>query len=217
LKKKELKYVKVFAYNQENEFADAEIKIRLPKTSLFDTVYFNYTAGLATDAHIYSKIHQVSAPSVQVFDWFDISIKPDRLNTHLRDKALVVYKDMNGEEVSRGGKFENGFVNARAREFGTYYLRVDTTAPVITPVNISNEKNMRASGKIVFKINDELSGIAGFDTYLDDKWVVTDYDAKTSTITHTLDESLAAGEHTFKVEVRDERNNTGEYTIKFKM
>jgi hypothetical protein len=47
--------------------------------------------------------------------------------------------------------------------------------------------------------------------------VVTDYDAKSSTITHTLDDNLAAGEHTFKVEVRDERNNTNEYTIKFKM
>jgi hypothetical protein len=216
-KKKELKYVKVFEFGKENEFNDAEIKMRLSKTSLFDTVYFNYSAGIATDAHIYSKIHQVGNPAVQLFQGFDIAIKPERLSTELRDIAVVVYKDINGQEVCRGGKFDNGFVSARAREFGTYYLRIDTTAPAITPVNVSNEKFMRIAKKLVFKISDNLSGIAGFNTYLDDKWVVTDYDAKTSSITHTLDAALAAGEHTFKVEVRDERNNVSEYTIKFKM
>ena len=139
------------------------------------------------------------------------------MNPAFKDKAVVIYKDIKGGEVSRAGKFENGFVNARVRDFGTYYIRIDTTAPVIKPVNVSNGKNMRTLKKLVFKISDNLSGIEGFDTYLDGKWVVTDYDAKTSSITHILDANLAAGEHTFKVEVRDERNNASEYTVKFKM
>ena len=76
---------------------------------------------------------------------------------------------------------------------------------------------MRLSKKILFKITDNLSGIADFGTYLDGKWVVTDYDAKSSMLTHTLSPDLAAGNHTFKLVVTDERKNKAEYSVKFKM
>ena len=152
-----------------------------------------------------------------MFDWFNLSLKTENLNTALADKALVVYKDGAGVAVSRGGKFENGFITTKAREFGTYYVRVDTTAPQIKALNVIAGRNMRTYKKLLFKISDNLSGITDFDTYLDGKWMVTDYDAKSATLFHVLDQTLSVGEHIFKVVVTDERNNRAEYSVKFMM
>jgi hypothetical protein len=216
-KPKELNYLKRFDYNANNEFENADIKLKIPKGCLFDTVYFNYSSSLSTDAAIFSKVHQVGSSSTQCYSWFNIALKAEKLNSRFKNKAVIVFKDITGEEVSRGGTFDNGFITARAREFGTYYIKIDTTAPQITPVNIAANKNMKAAQKIVFKISDNLSGIAGYDTYVDSNWVVSDYDAKTSTITYRIDSKLNPGSHGFKVVAHDERENMAEYSVKFKL
>ncbi len=214
-KQRELKYTTRFDYDKDNEFTNEDVRMKLPAGTLFDNVFFRYSSALSTDPKVLSKVHELDNSNTQVFDWYDLSIRAENLDPQLNDKAVIVYKDGSGATTSRGGKFDNGFITAKAREFGTYYIKVDTTGPVIKPVNIVAGKSMRSAKKLLFKITDNLSGIADFDTYLDDKWIVTEYDAKTATLFHILDPKLPAGEHTFKIVVTDERKNRAELTVKF--
>jgi len=216
-KEKDFKYITRFDYDHENEFSNSEIKMKLPTGCLFDNVYFNFSSALSTDPNIFSKVYELDNSNTHVANWFSLSLKTENLNPALAEKALVVYKDGTGATAARGGKFENGFVTTKAREFGTYYVRVDTTAPQIKALNVTAGRNMRNYKKLLFKITDNLSGIADFDTYIDGNWTVTDYDAKSAMLTHTLDLKMAAGEHSFKVVVIDERGNRAEYSIKFAM
>jgi len=216
-KENELKYTKIFEYDRPNEFSNSDIKLNIPTGCLFDNVYFNYSSSAPATPGIYSKVYQLDKNATQVFEGFTLSIKTEKLPASYATKAVLVHQDLPGGNDSYGGKYENGFITAKVREFGTYFVKIDTTPPRITALNIKPGRNMRAIGKIRFKIADNLSGIADFDTYLDDKWVVTDFDAKSSTLTHTLASNLAAGNHTFKVLVTDERKNKAEYSVKFKM
>jgi hypothetical protein len=217
LKPRELKYSALFDYSKPNEFTGDDVKIKMPEGALFDNVYFSYTSALSTDPNIFSRIHELDNSNTQVFEWFDVSIKTENIPAGLTGKAIVVYKDGIGATTSRGGKYDNGFITTKAREFGTYYVKLDTVAPRITSVNVTPGKNMRSTKKLQFKISDNLSGIADFDTYIDDKWVVTDYDAKYALLNHLLDPTLKAGNHTFKIVVTDERGNRAEYSVKFAM
>lgn len=212
-----LSYTTRFDYEHDNEFSNQEIKVRIPQGCLFDQVYWTYSSSSSADSNIYSKVHQLGKNTTLLFNWFDVSIKAERMTPALAPKALIVYKNGAEPAAPRGGKFENGMVKARTREFGTYYIRIDTSAPRIAPLNVSTGKNMRVYKKLLFRLTDNLSGVSDFDTYLDDRWVVTEFDGKSSTLTHTLDQSLAAGNHTFRVTAKDERQNTTSYTIKFKM
>lgn len=214
-KPRDLNYTTLFTYDSVNVFENADIRMKLPVGTLFDNVFFRYTSTLSTDPKVFSKVHELDNSNTQVSDWYDLSIKAENLPPSLNDKAIVIFKDGLGATTSRGGKYANGFITTKAREFGTYYIKVDTTAPTIRPVNITATKSMRSAKKLLFKITDNLSGIADFDTYLDDKWIVTEYDAKTATLFHILDPKLPAGEHTFKVVVTDERKNRAELTVKF--
>ncbi len=213
----ELKYAALFDYSKPNVFSNDDVIMKLPEGCLFDNVYFHYSSALSTDANVFSKVYELDNSSTQVYDWFDLSIKTENLPLSLSDKALVIYKDGTGATATRGGHYDNGFITTKAREFGTYYVRIDTVPPKVTALNVTAGRNMRTAQKLIFKITDNLSGIADFDTYVDNKWEVTDYDTKFATITHTLNPKLSPGEHTFKIVVTDERGNRTDYSIKFSM
>lgn len=215
LKEVPFHYTTKFDYDHDNEFSNSDISVKIPKGCLFDDVYFNYSTTPATDAAIFSKLHKLDEPTTQALDWFTVSLKAENLPAELEQKALVVYKGSDGVASSRGGTFANGFITAQTREFGTYYIRADTTAPKIAAQNVIPGRNMRTYKKLLFKITDNLSGVADFDTYLDGHWIVTEYDAKTATLFHILSQDIEPGEHTFTVEVTDNRNNKAQYSVKF--
>ena len=216
-KGKDAPYLSRFDYDKPNEFSNPDIKLKVPVGCLFDTVYFNYSSSVSAEPNIFSKVHEVGNSSTWTYGWFNISIKPENLDSKLIDKALVICKDDKGDETSCGGKSENGYITARNRRFGTYYIKIDTTAPRIVPINLTQGKNIRGVKKVHFKISDNLSGISKFDTYLDGEWVLTEFDAKTATLSHTLNPALKAGDHIFKVLVIDERNNIAQLALKFKL
>ena len=215
LKEKDAPFIKRFDCGKFNEFSNNDIKLSLPAECLFDTLYFNYSNALSTSADVYSKEHLLSNPFVGFFSWYTIAIRAEKLNAHYQDKAIVVFRDENGTEFSRGGSFTDGFVTTKAREFGLCYVKIDTVPPRIVAVNISQGKNMTKSKTIQFKITDNLSGISSYNAYLDNSWVVADYDAKTSTLTYTFERDVEPGEHHFKVVVDDERHNSSTYLVKF--
>ena len=217
LKIKESPYVKEFIYSEPNEFLTNEFKMRLPANCLFDTLHFNYSMALSTSADVYSKDHLLSPAGTGFFDWYYLSIKTDKLLPRYNEKAVVVFKDEKGNEFSRGGTYKDGFVSTRAREFGLCYIKIDTVPPVIHAINIAQDKNIRKSKTIAFKISDDLSGIAAYNTYLDDSWVVSDYDAKSGKLVYKVEADLKAGDHVFKVVVEDERQNHAEQVVRFVM
>jgi len=210
----ELKYAAHFNYDRDNVFDSAGFAVKVPGGSLYDDAYLNYTINPPADG-VYSKIYKLGNSDIEVADWFEVSVKAEGLPAGLIDKAGVMYKDNAGSTSYKGGKYSNGYINTRSRDFGQYYIVIDTTPPVVSAINFKAGANVRAVGKLVFKITDNKSGIDDFDTYIDDKWVVTDYDGKTATITHTFNKTLLAGPHTFKVIVTDERKNKTEYSVKF--
>lgn len=207
-------YTQLLEYKDRNEFSTADIKLVWPIGCLFDDVYMSYSASLATDASIYSKVHQVGNSNQQAYDWFEVAVRTT-VPEALHDKALLIYEDGSGDRAARGGRYQDGFIVAKGRDFGKYFVKVDTTGPTIRPLNISEGRKMTTYKTIVFKISDNLSGIADFDTYLDGKWVVTDYDAKSAMITHKIATDLQPGEHTFTVVAEDERKNRSTYDVKF--
>ena len=209
--------VKEMYYAEPNEFQTNEFKMRIPANCLFDTLHFNYSMALSTSADVYSKEHLLNPVATGLFDWFYISIKTDKLPPRYNDKAVIVFRDEKENEFSRGGTYKDGFVSTRAREFGLCYIKIDTVPPSIRAVNMAQDKNMRKSKSFNFKISDNLSGIAAYNTYLDGNWVVSDYDAKSGLLVYKPETDLKAGDHVFKVLVEDERQNSAELVVRFNM
>jgi len=204
--------VKVFKYNELNEYATDDFKISIPKGLLYSDIDFTYSK--VRRANGWSDSHIVHSRTTPLHEYFSLAIKPTRpVSPYLKDKLVIV----NSSGAYAGGSFDDkeGFVKGSARAFGTYYVSIDTIAPTVRPINIAEEKDLSTASKIVLKISDNLSGIRSFSGYIDGKWVLMEYDLKTSTLWHTFDSLTGSGKHLFELRVSDMQQNIKIYSANF--
>ncbi len=201
----------IFPYNKANEFNTESIKVVLPKGTLYNDLNFSYKLLPKPTGNAWSAMHQIQNNYTPLHVGFELWIKADNLPENIRSKALIV----NANRSSQGGYYENGYVKANPKNFGAFFISIDSIAPNITPINIAEGKNMAALSKMIFKISDNLSGIKSFNGYIDGKWVLMEFDTKTATLWHSFDERTSKGKHTFELVVADMKDNTKRYSISF--
>lgn len=201
----------LFPYDKVNIFKQDGIRVDIPANSLYSDLNFVYTKS-PKKAGALSDVHHVHNRMIPLHTPYTLSIQvTEPVPEHLESKLLLI----DGRGRSRGGQFEDGYVTARVSEFGSFHIGTDTKAPVIRPVNISENKSMASSSRISFKISDDLSGINTFNGYIDDQWVLMEYDAKTASLWHTFEPNLPKGKHRFKLVVTDGRDNEKVYQVNF--
>lgn len=200
-----------FTYNRQNEFSLDDVKVILPKGTLYNDLNFLYKKTAKPQLNAFSEIHYIHNNLTPLHTGFELWIKADSTIIKHQNKALIV----NSNRSSQGGYFENGWVKAKPRNFGSYFVAIDTIAPNIIPLNIVNGKNMAGISKMSFRISDALSGIKSFNGYIDGKWILMEFDTKTATLWHYFDERTTTGKHTFELLVVDMKDNTKRYAIEF--
>jgi len=124
-----------------------------------------------------------------------------------------------GKKIYDAGGYytKSGYVETKVREFADYTVTVDTIPPVVRPLNIYNGKNMVNAEDIVFKTSDNLTGIGGYNCYIDGKWTRVDYDIKDGKMYCKFKEVLkkkTGGEHSLIFSVVDEKGNANVYKTK---
>ncbi|MGO4877736.1 M23 family metallopeptidase [Pedobacter psychrotolerans] len=201
----------IYPYGKVNEFNTEDIKVVFPKGTLYNDLNFVYKKLPKPAGNAWSAVHQIHNRYTPLHIGFDLWIKADQLPENLRSKALIV----NSNGSTQGGSYDNGFVKATPRNFGSFYIAVDTIAPRISPINIIEGKSMAGLSRMNFRISDNLSGIKSFNGYLDGKWILMEFDAKTATLWHSFDERTTSGKHTFELVVADMKDNTRRYTVHF--
>ena len=119
------------------------------------------------------------------------------------DPAKVTVVRINGKRVNAyKTTCEGGYFSASVRDFGTFALLADTTAPTVRAVNFSEGKPLKAK-TLRIKIGDNLAGIETYNCYLNGKWVLAEYDGKSATLSIDTTGKLQAGKNSLRVEVAD--------------
>lgn len=101
------------------------------------------------------------------------------------------------------------------KSFGKFELALDTSGPKIktkSPLKIL-KKVIKLAEHLTFVITDNLSGIDKYHVYVNDKWVLAEYDAKSDLLTYYFDTETPTGEVKFKVEVSDKVGNVSTYLL----
>jgi murein DD-endopeptidase MepM/ murein hydrolase activator NlpD len=201
----------IFQANQDNTFSNTNVQLSLPKGTLYNDIVFEY-ATTAKLAGSYSQQHRIYKSNTPIHQAYALNIKVDRsIPEKLQAKTLI--KDTKG--TSYESSYQNGWVNAQVKSFGTFYVTIDSIAPRITPITLNTNKIMTEKTKVVFKIADQLSGIGKFNGTIDGQWVLFEYDQKTGTLWHTFDERTKTGTHQLELEISDKKNNTTTYKTTF--
>ena len=133
-----------------------------------------------------------------------------------RNKIVIVRQNHKGKETALKSTFDKTKFYANTKELGTFYLKYDTSKPLIEISNLFRSFGTQISNLIIqAKIKDNLSGINTYNGYIDDQWVNFYYDAKNDVIQYNIDEHCSKGEHLLKIIVTDNVGNKNIVQQKF--
>ena len=143
---------------------------------------------------------------------YEIKIELDSLNNKLKNKVVICSK-LNSSIDCYHSYWDNNFIISEVDILGTFYATIDTVKPVIKEKLFKYD--LSSNPMISFNISDHLSGIKKYDGYIDDKWVLFEYDKKNDLIKHFFDNKIQKGQHQLKIIVYDKVDNKSQVTLDF--
>ena len=202
-----------FRLRNPNIFNATDFKLYMQPNSLYEPLDFRYNTTGSVDGVFFFFFH-VHNNTVPVHKKYTLSIKANVPET-LKSKTYIATTDMKGNFWYLGGKWQNGFLKNKVREFGNFCIVADTTNPEIKGVNIFPGKIFNTQTTIKLTIKDKNSGIKSYRGEIDGKWILMDYDYKRNLLRFDIEKNISKGKHTFTLKVIDNVGNATNYKAEF--
>lgn len=199
----------ILNWNTPNLFESDGMMLEIPEGALYDTVHFRFSVGKVVPDS-YAPLYRIHHKYTALHGFCRLSIKPDAIPGHLRDKALIVLVDK-AKFSAVGGTWDGDYLTARIRDFGDYTITADTLAPEIFPLNIYPGKNISDQSTVRIRIKDDLAGIETYRATMNNHWILMEWDPKNDLLVYTLDEKTLPGSNDFRLTVTDTRGNESVY------
>jgi len=195
-------YDTLLNYRIANNINKGSVYLNIPQGIFFENVAFSYEE-LPKPKRAFSKLYSLGNAAIPCEDYFEIGIKPDNLPDRIKDKACI----LSYIAGYLGGDYDNGWIKAKTRTLGKFFVSADTMPPTIVPINIKNERKVPGSA-IKFIIKDNMSGLKTYTGKIDGQWVLFERDAKKSLVYYTFDDHCKSGKHHLEMSATDYKNNT---------
>lgn len=189
------------AKNDAN-FEKDNVSVFFPAGTFYDDFYMNF--------EVKNNILYLHEDIVPAHTNFTITFEDAKSSEE--DKKRMFIAALNGNKLSYlTTKLTGNTFTCKTKTLGQFTLAKDTVAPKITIAKSIEGKWITDKKSIQLTISDDLSGIKTYNGYLNDQWVLFEYESKTKKITHTFDNKLLLeGQNKLKVVVTD---NVGNSTI----
>jgi len=212
----ELQPVKTFQYNESNTYSGENFSVYIPKGALYDNIPFLYK--VTTDSvNPWADIHWVHKNTTPLHKNISIGIKPKKpIPEKLLNKAAVCLID-ELDTLSVSTTLDDGYLYGKTRDFGAYTIKIDTVPPKIAPVGISQNKLLVKNNRLSFVVSDNLSGIGTYAGFINNQWVLFEFDAKNDMLTYEIDTNRLkkADTYNLKLMVTDGMGNTSTWESSF--
>ncbi len=205
----------VFYPLKNNSFKGESCKVDVPSGALYDTMMFYHEVSPQKPGSI-SDYHSFGEPTTPLQTYCDFAIKANHVSDDIKARTIAAIYEFGKRKGVQGGTWKGNYFHFSMRSFGEFQLIVDSIKPYVKPINFTTGKSLPQNGQLRLVIGDNLSGVKSFKSYIDDKWVLFDFDGKRSLIVHTLDKNLPVGEHVLKIIVVDEVGNQNKVEILFR-
>ena len=196
-----------FYYRIDNFYKQDAVEVEIPKGVLQNDISFEFNSE--ENPTYYSKIYKIHREDEGLLGAYRLQIKPEKwLPERLKSKLLIASVSPSGLSAEGGSYNEaSKSVEAQLKNFGFFTLVLDTVKPKVTSIII--DKSEAKVRNIIVKASDNFSGIKTYRGELDGKWILMEYDYKSSSFIYTFDERFDANltEHLFRFQVGDYKGN----------
>ena len=188
-----------------NKFEIENVNIEFNENTFYDDFYLdlkveNNTAFIGKNTQPLDRSYKITF-NVDTLNYPDIS-------------KYYIANIVNNSYIStviKGGK-----ISANLRFLGSYGLKKDTSNPSIKPINFKDGQWLTDYHFLKFHISDYGTGIKSYNAYIDDEWVLMEFEPKKGELTYNFsDKNFETIKHVLKVVVTDNVENTTIYTANF--
>ncbi len=206
----------VMPYNRNNKFVSKNIAVNIPSGALYDTLFFQFRS-LAGNPGMFSGIYEIHNRYTPLHRSYNLSIKPEKIPAGKESKLLIIQIVDDVRRIPLPSTWNDGFLSANPNTFGTFFIGIDTIPPVIQNNGFSSGANLTGRSTLKIKIMDELSGIKSYESLIDDKWALFEYDQKNNLLVYNFDPKriLRGSKHDLILKVMDNRDNLSTYKCEF--
>lgn len=186
--------------NNDSNFSKENISVFFPAGTFYEDFYLNFDVKNDT-----LFLHDDTVPA---HTNFTISIEDSKFTEDQREKVFIA--SINDKKTSYIPSYRKDNVfTAKVKTLGKFALVLDTIAPKISIAKPIEGKWLSDKKLLQLSISDGLSGIKSYNGYLNDKWVLFEYDNKTRKITHDFTDAIVAeGRNDLKIIVIDNMGNS---------
>jgi len=196
-------------YDKAGEIDYEGMQINFPQNAFYSNACLLIYTQNAYSTNVFSKIYQVHNEFTPIDKAFQIQIVPENLPEYLKSKALIVYEN-EGKKNAVQSVWAGVSLMGESREFGKYYITIDTVKPIIQSLNFSQNSNIINTKELRLKIADDLSGIKSIQAYMNGNWLLMEHDPKTKTIQSKGWRYFDQGNNTLNIYVEDYSGNIAE-------
>ncbi len=199
---------------KNNIVESGELQMYFPYGAVFDSLPL-HVRRYPRQSNMYSQVYEIGSKGDPLFKSFVLNY---RLNNKIDPThAVIARKSESGGWQFLGKNInEDGSIYASSGSFGSFCVMADSTPPSISPKGFSDGSTIPGTQNTLrIRIRDNFAGIDSDRIIgtLDDHWILFEFDAKTSTISHRLRQRPASGRHKLHLMVYDNANNLAENTF----
>lgn len=191
-----------------HKYSKNGVTIAFPKNTFYDNTYIDFDVknGIA-------KVHKPNTPLAKSFTITFDSTTYNSINIDQLYIANINNKKYPSYQNTRKKKDK---MYTTSKTLGKYKILKDTIKPRIYNPNFQEGIWMTNHKKLTIRISDSQTGIKSYEAFIDDEWILMEYDLKKKKLTYDFrDKKLVGNKHIFKLVVSDNVGNTNTYTSTF--
>ena len=203
-------YYRISDGESRNIYLDG-FEAQIPEYAFYRNVSLK-ASQIDTMQNIYSDFaYRIGTEEIPMHKKMTVRIRT--ISDYVNDSMIYIASvDAKGKLTFLGNKKEGDFLEAKTNVLGTYVIARDSIMPSIKPLNFSNNASVSENWSLRVMIDDKETGISKYAMYLNDEWVLADYDAKNKMLMYQIDSHLKQGHNVLKVVVSDMVGNETVYS-----
>lgn len=191
-----------------HKFQEKGVTVAFPKNTFYNDDYIDFKVS--------GKVATVHKPTIPLDKNFTITFDSTMYKNENLDKIYIA--NINNEKYPKYQytRKRDDKVFTTSKTLGKYTLLIDNQKPKIYSPNFKTMDWTTNLKYLTIKISDNESGIKSFNAFIDDEWVLMEYDLRRKRLSYDFsDKKLVGSKHIFKLVVSDNVGNIDTFTSTF--
>jgi hypothetical protein len=194
--------------NKFQKFTEGGVTVAFPKNTFYKDIFIDFSVN--------GKLATVHKPTIPLNKSFTITFDSTMYKKSEAEKIYIANINNKKYPSYQNTRKKSDKVFTTSKTLGKYTLLIDNQIPKIYNPNFKNNGWVSQLNFLTIKISDIQSGIKSYKAFIDDEWILMEYDVKKKKLSYNFnDKKLVGSKHIFKLVVSDNVGNTNTYNATF--